>query len=183
MKRSLVKKAVSAAKWMSSVAHLSGMEHSVAELEFVRTTEVNLIPRRLFKCVHDKVFDKETINRIYQFGDAALRSPTSFLYLMVDRQTREIHGVLWMNLNVFDAELFVFLMATDRGYRGGNLPTVAADFIFRQPFDWKKIRPVINFATTRPHIWESLGCSRSKLVSVSMTKGWFDTIERERKSH
>lgn len=179
MTESEAKEVAKSAKWIKALAALFGKPQKANRLVFVRTTELQLIPRRLFKCVRDRVFDDEGIDLIYQAGGIKEAEATSFLYLMIDPVAHEIHGILWMNVDFFSHEMGVFLLAVDPEYRSSNLPTLAAYFLFGQPFDWTKIRPVINFSTTRPKGFERLGCTPGPFVQMSMTKERFEAIEKQ----
>ncbi len=179
MSKTEVNETCRAIKWMRSLSALLSGKRSARDLEFVRTTEVHLIPRRLFEHVPDRVFEPDEIDRLYAFAPLNASAANKFLYLMVDKSSREIHGVLWVSLNLVAAELFVFLLSVDREYRSSDLPTIAAGFLFGQPFDWAQIKSSVTFSTSRPQVWEKLGCQRHPLTQVSMTKEWFDKLERE----
>ena len=166
------------ARWLRSIAAFFGRDRKVNCLDFVRTTNVQLIPRRLLEHVPDRVVSAEEIDRIYQYGATSAQDPDTFLYLMVEPENHEVHGVLWMNVDFVTSEMGVFLLSVDSEYRSHKWLTMAARFLFSQPFDWQRIKPVINLTTTRPHIWERMGCKRSRFVRMTMTKEWFDIIDK-----
>ena len=149
------------------------------ELHFVRTPLLQIIPRRLFEQIKDRVFDKETIDHIYEFGGEVITHPACLLYVMVN-ESHEIHGVLWAQMDPFESDLSVYVLSVDPEYQDGQWPVRAAKWLFSQPFKWEKLKPSILFTTCRPDAFRKIGAVDSPNVQMEMTK---EALEKYEASH
>jgi len=87
------------------------------DLKFKRIFDFALVPRYLLEQVRE--IDKDMINRIYQFGPLITGNPLTLLYVLVDVDYK-IKGVLWANINVVEAIIYVHLLSVDRQYQNGE---------------------------------------------------------------
>jgi len=84
------------------------------DLKFVRTFDFRHIPRYLFEQVEET--DSAMIDRIYRFGSDFAVSPLTLLYVLVDVDYR-IKGVLWAEIDLIDAIIFIRLLSIDKEYQ------------------------------------------------------------------
>jgi len=130
------------------------------KLEFVRTYDVNLIPRKLLENV--KGFEGKDIDRFYQIGPLLFRNPLSFLYVMTDGN-HKIRGCLWANVNIFEAVWYVQLLSIDKKYQGmGNVERVR-NFLFSIKTG-PELKKIIRFATDRPEPYKRQGAKKYKVI-------------------
>jgi len=138
----------------------------IKDLKFVRTFGFDLIPRYLFEQV--KEIDEATIDRIYKFGPLIGASPLTLLYVLVD-EVNKIKGVLWAEVNLIDAIIFIRLLSVDKQYQSldGQLLTKAKDFLFNLKTG-PELKKEIHFLSTRPRAFEKVGAQRCKRVRMEI---------------
>ena len=136
------------------------------ELEFVRTFDFRHIPRTLFEQI--KEMDKAMIDRIYKFGPLFAESPLTLLYVLVDVDYK-IKGVLWAEVNIIDAVIFIRLLSVDKEYQSqnGELLNKAKEFLFNLDTG-PDLKKEIRFLTTHPSAFEEVGAKRSKQIRMEI---------------
>lgn len=136
------------------------------ELEFVRTFDFRHIPRALFE--QAKEMDKATIDRIYKFGALFTGSPLTLLYVLVD-VSYKIKGVLWAEVNIIDAIIFIRLLSVDKEYQSqnGELLNKVKEFLFNLDTG-PELKKEIQFQTTHPAAFEEVGAKRSKQIRMEI---------------
>ncbi|GAF71285.1 unnamed protein product [marine sediment metagenome] len=143
------------------------MPDDINDLQFVRTFDFALIPRTLLEQV--KEIDSEEIDRIYTFGPMFASNPLTLLYALVDAGYK-IKGVLWAEIDVIDAIIFIRLLSVNKEYQSqnGQLLNKAKDWLFNLKTG-PKLKKEIHFLTTRPGAFEKIGVRRSKRIRMEIT--------------
>ncbi len=134
-----------------------------SELEFVRIIQpdfLKAVPRYLFEQIEEA--DPEMIDRIYTFGQLALRSPTTLMYGLID-QAKGIKGFLWAYVDVIGGVLFIKILSVDKEYQGGSLKA-ATGFLIEQIKDSKVTR--LECYSMRPKSAEHIGWKKSKQIHL-----------------
>lgn len=104
----------------------------VDDLKFVRFSTVGLndpdraLATYLFKRIPAELFDQvkgtdNITNRLYEFGPLALASPLTFLYVLVEKDTSLIKGVLWAEINPLNEKLVISTLSLDKEYQGNGV--------------------------------------------------------------
>jgi len=133
------------------------------ELEFVRIIQpdfLKAVPRYLFEQIEEA--DPEMIDRIYIVGEAALSSPTTVMYGLVD-PALGIKGFLWASVDLIEAVLFVKIFSVDKEYQGGAIKGTI-DFLTEQMKD-SQIKRLESYAT-RPQAYYRAGFVKSKQMHL-----------------
>lgn len=144
---------------------------NIDDLKFVRTYGFTYpyghIPRELFE--QEKEMDKDAIDRIYKFGDLFAKSPLTLLYVMID-DANAIKGVLWANIDIIEAIIFIKFLSVDPEYQSvdGRLLNKVKDFLFGLKTG-PALKKEIHFLTTRPVAFEEVGCKRSEKILMEIT--------------
>jgi hypothetical protein len=102
---------------------------TIDDLKFVRLTQpqlFTLIPRYLFEQVKGASF---IIERVYELGPAALANPLTLLYVLAEKKTGRIKGVLWAEVNLFNDNLVVHVYSVDKEYQGNGTLAKGLEFI------------------------------------------------------
>ena len=146
------------------------------ELRFVRTPLLQIIPRRLFEQIKDRVFDAPTIDRIYQYGSQAVSDPFCLFFVMVN-EVHEIHGFLWAQIDPFECDVSVYVLSVDPEYQDGAWPIRAAKWLFGLPLKWENMKPEILFTTCRPEAFRRIGAVDSPNVQMIMTREALEKCE------
>lgn len=148
-----------------------------SDLKFVRTYDFRHIPRYL--CDQTKELDKETVDRLYRFGGTMFRSPVTLLYVLLD-EVHVIKGVLWAEVSIIDAAIYVYLLSVDKEYQSnGQLIREAADFLLNLETG-PEIKKEIRFQTIHPDAYEKAGVKRSKRILMEITDGTNDQNNQKR---
>ncbi len=127
------------------------MEMKFEDLKFVRLSQPShfgLIPRKLFEQVKGAEFK---IEKLYQFGPLLLRSPLTFLYVLVDDES-VIKGVLWSEINPFTEKLNVHVLSIDKDYQGNGALDGALRFL--DTIKTENALTKLQMTTTRPKVYE-----------------------------
>lgn len=111
-------------------------------LQFIATRSVGIIPRHLLERSIGVPFDAGAINRIYRFASDLGKSPSNLFYLLMDPE-HEIHGFVWVRIDVVQAELCVYGCAVDPEYDDGDWIRRVTRRLYREPFGWSDLKPVI----------------------------------------
>lgn len=137
------------------------------ELKFVRTFDFRYIPRALFEQI--KEMDDAMINRVYRLGPLIGASPTTLLYVLID-EVNVIKGVLWAEIDLIEAIIFVRLLSVDKEYQSSNgqLLNKAKDFLFNLEMG-PELKKEIHFLTMRPGAFEKTGAKPSKRIRMELT--------------
>jgi hypothetical protein len=116
-----------------------------------------------------KELDDATIDRIYQVGDLFAVSPTTLLYILIN-ELYQIKGVLWAEINLIDAIIFIRLLAVDKEYQStnGDLMNKVKDFLFGLDTG-PALKKEIHFLTTHPKAYQRQGVKRSKRIRMEIT--------------
>ena len=133
------------------------------KLEFIRITQpevIKAIPRYLFEQIEGA--DDEMIERIYLFGQLAIQSPTTLLYVLVN-EAKKIKGVLWASVDIIGGVLFVKIFSVDKEYQGGSIKGMV-DFLTEQLKNSKITR--LECYTERPKSYERIGWKKSKQIHL-----------------
>ncbi len=132
-----------------------------SDLKFVRLTQpeqFSLVPRYLFEQAKDSDFK---IDRLYQFGPIVLASPLTFFYVLAEKETSKIKGLLWCEINPFNENLMVYALSVDKEYQGNGTLDETLNFI--RTIQKKENLQKIQMATTHPKVYvEKHGWSESK---------------------
>ncbi len=139
---------------------------NINDLKFVRTYDFRHIPRYL--CDQTKELDKETIDRLYGFGGIMFKSPLTLLYVLLD-EINVIKGVLWAEVSIIDAAIYVYLLSVDKEYQSnGQLISEAADFLLNIETG-PEIKKELRFQTIHPDAYEKVGARRSKRILMEIS--------------
>lgn len=108
------------------------------------------------------------IDRIYKLSPLIAASPTTLLYVLID-DVYVIHGVLWAEINLIDAIIFVRLLSVEKKYQSSNgqLLNKAKEFLFNMETG-PALKKEIHFLTTRPGAYEEVGAKRSKRIRMEL---------------
>lgn len=138
------------------------------DLTFLRTYDFRRIPRTFFEQV--KEMDAGMIDRVYQLGTLIAASPTTLLYVLID-DVYVIHGVLWAEVDLIEAIIFVRLLSVEKEYQSsdGQLLNKAKDFLFN--LMGPEMKKEIHFLTDRPGKFEKIGAKRCKRIRMELTNG------------
>lgn len=123
------------------------------DLKFIQLTSPDqfcLIPPYLFEQIKDSDMKLE---RLYQFGPALLSDPLVFLYVLAEKQTAKIKGVLWCQVNPFTEQLVVNVLSIDKEYQHNSALAKTIDFV-RQLQKTNELAEKIQLITTRPEAYE-----------------------------
>jgi len=136
------------------------------ELKFVRMFDFRCIPRGLFE--QTKELEDDEIDRIYTFGSTFVASPLTLLYVLID-STNIIKGVLWAEINLINAVIFIRFFSVYKEYQSskGELLNKAKDFLFGLKMG-SGLKKEIHFLTTRPQAYKKIGARRSKNVRMEI---------------
>lgn len=142
------------------------------ELKFVRTFDFALIPRTLFEQV--KEMDAAMIDRVYRFGPLIGGNPLTLLYVLID-QVNKIKGVLWSEINIIEAIIYVRLLSVDKEYQSpnGELLNKAIEFLFSLPTG-PELKKEIWFEAMRPGAYEKIGARRAKRIKMEIRENEFN---------
>lgn len=133
------------------------------ELEFVRIIQpdfLKVVPRHLFEQIEET--DPAMIDRIIAFGQAALASPTTLMYGLIDA-TRGIKGFLWAYVDVVGGVLFVKVFTVDKEYQGGAIKGLL-DFL-KEQVKGSQIKRIECFST-KPESYRRVGIVKSKQIHL-----------------
>jgi len=139
----------------------------INDLKFIRTFDFRYIPRPLFEQV--KEMDAAMIDRVYKFSPLIGASPLTLLYVLID-EVNKIKGVLWAEVDLIDAIIFIRLLSVDREYQSlnGQILNKAKDFLFNLPTG-SELKKEIHFLTTRPDAFEKIGARRTERIRMELT--------------
>ena len=142
------------------------------ELEFVRMSDFHCIPRELFE--QAKEMDAATIDRVYKFGPLIAKSPLTLLYVLVD-EVHKIKGVLWGNIDVIEAIIFIRFLSVDKEYQSPSSIILerVKNFLFNLKLG-SELKKEIHFFTSIkgvPSDYKKMGAKRSKRILLEMTNG------------
>lgn len=84
------------------------------------------IPRYLFEQVKSVDFK---IDRLYQFAPLALANPLTFFYVLADKESEKIKGVLWAEVSPLTENLIVHTLSIDKEYQGNGTLNSALEFL------------------------------------------------------
>jgi len=83
----------------------------------VAVNNVSAIPRRFFENSADSFMDAEAIDRLYEFSPQLAENPFSLFYGLMEKETEELRGVVWYNIDPLMGVLVVRFIAVDPEYR------------------------------------------------------------------
>lgn len=137
------------------------------DLKFVRTFDFALIPRTLFEQI--KEMDAAMIDRVYRFGPLIGASPLTLLYVLVD-EVNKIKGILWAEVDLIDAIIFIRLLSVNKEYQSlnGQLLNKAKEFLFNLPTG-PELKKEIHFLTNRPDAYKKIGAKRSDRIRMEIS--------------
>lgn len=142
------------------------------ELKFVQMFDFRCIPRELFE--QAKEMDAATIDRIYKFGPLIAQSPLTLLYVLVD-DAHKIKGVLWGNIDLIEAIIFVRFLSVDKEYQSPSSEILerVRDFLFSLKLGPELKKEIHFFTYTKgiPSDYKKLGARRSKRLLLEITNG------------
>ena len=122
------------------------------------------IPAYLFEQVKDTDFKVE---RIYQFGPMLLASPLTFLYVLTDKETSLIKGVLWTEFSPLSEQLVVHIFSIDKEYQNDGAMEMSKKKLLEIK-EQNKISGSITTVTTRPKAVEKAGWKRSDKIVMEI---------------
>ena len=146
-----------------------------SDLKFIRLTQPEqfaLIPRRLFEQVAEKDPDV-IIENLYKFGPMQLTCDTTFLYVMVDGESK-IKGVLWAGVNDFSEILEVSFLSVDREYQNSDACKVSLEFLqqIQKKHGLRKIRMMTkrgkNYKDKYERVYKKQGMKESDIVIMEI---------------
>ncbi len=127
----------------------------------------NLIPRYLFEQVKGAEYK---VDRLYQFGPLLLASPLTFFYVLVDKESKKVKGVLWAEINPLDEQIKVHVFTVDKEYQQNMNGDFSHDSIaLKTTLDFLRklqkennLDSKIEIVTLRPLAYEKAGWKQSK---------------------
>jgi len=145
------------------------------DLEFIRLTrpeQFSLIPTELFEQIKSSSYK---VNRLYQFGVVLLASPFTYLFVLADRKTHKIKGVLWSEVNPLSEKMTVFIFSLSREYQQkdglftkGSKPIEKTVEFLRKIQESIGITGKIEMGTQKPKAYERAGWQRSKKIIMEI---------------
>ena len=139
------------------------------DLKFVRLTEPEqfaLIPKVLFEQMKDADYK---IDKLYQFGPILLMSPLTFLYVLVNKDTNIIKGILWSENNPITEKLNTLAFSIDKEYQSKNGDALEWVKKFLKKIQKENnLTGTLDVATSRPKAYEKAGWKRSKRILLEV---------------
>ncbi|MHC4739976.1 MAG: hypothetical protein ACYS9Y_13800 [Planctomycetota bacterium] len=141
----------------------------IEELKFVRTYDFEYVPKYLLDQIDD--CDSDMTERIYKFGRMFASSPLTLLYVMIDK-VNVVKGVLWAEINIIDALIFIRLLSVAKEYQSscGHTLEKVKEFLFGLDTG-PELKKEIRFLTTRPKAYEKTGAVNSSRILMELTNG------------
>jgi len=153
------------------------------ELKFVQMFDFSCIPRKLFE--QTKEMDAATIDRVYKFGPLIARSPLTLLYVLVD-DVHKIKGVLWGNIDLIEAVIFVRFLSVGKEYQSPNSKILerVKDFLFSLELG-PELKKEIYFYTYNkgiPSDYKKMGARRSKRILLEIKQDGTDNQDSTKRA-
>ncbi|KKN06087.1 hypothetical protein LCGC14_1080790 [marine sediment metagenome] len=124
------------------------------------------IPPYLFAQIKDADYK---VDKLYEFGPILLMSPLTFLYVLINKETNIIKGVLWCENNPITEKLNTLAFSIDKEYQSHNGDALNWVKVFLKKIQKENnLTGTLDVATSRPKAYEKAGWKRSKRILLEI---------------
>lgn len=131
--------------------------------------DILMVPEKLLCQIGG--LEKHTVDAVYENAEVLATTPNIWFLLLLNH-TKEIKGVLWFTVDIFERQLFVYLFSVDPEYQSCDLNHArwVGEFLFgltQIPADYRR---KIQWLTNRPKLYERFGVKRSRRVLLEISR-------------